>query len=311
VSGPEARAGVGRFGPGSLLSPKEIRAMDRRRFVPSPDGLELRTLMATTSSPFNLFGTASNAAQTLPITFQQKELRIQKMPDNLRALEPNRFLPPDTIHQIQLGLNEIMSSMTLPPKKALTNYNLLMRKIVFHPSVSAGSAQKLDHAFKAVLVSGHAPEPGLTTLVSSVNVLVSQVDTASIGPTNLATNDNAYILQLAIVIGQQMPAPRAPTIAKTSGHQVNPRVAITPLSNPTYVGNYEYNTTIQMLNVANNEVIGTAVVAKNGRYALTISTPLAVGKYKLAVRAVDEVGHIGHASRVFGLQVVPPRHHPA
>ena len=68
-----------------------------------------------------------------------------------------------------------------------------------------------------MLKSGHAPEPGLTTLVNSVNQLVSQVDTASVGPTNLATNDNAYILQLAIVIGQKMPAPRAPTIAKSSG----------------------------------------------------------------------------------------------
>jgi hypothetical protein len=286
--------------------------MDRRRFVPSPDGLELRTMMSTTStSAFAFFGRSTGLTQTLPITFQQKELRIQKMPNNLRALQPDRFLPPVTIHQIQLGLNEIMGNMTLPRPKALSNYNLLLRKIVFHSSVSAASAQKLDHAFKAVLVSGHAPEPGLTTLVSSVNQLVTQVDTASIRPTNLATNDNAYLLQLAIVIGQQMPAPRAPTIAKTSGHQVNPRVAVTPLPDPTYIGTYEFNTTIQMLNTANNEVIGTAIVAKNGQYALRITTPLVVGKYKLVVRAVDEVGHISHASRVFGLQVVPPRHHHA
>jgi hypothetical protein len=56
-------------------------------------------------------------------------------------------------------------------------------------------------------------------------------------------------------------------------------------------------------------VIGTAVVNKNNQYSLTISTPLAVGKYNLAVRAVDEVGNISHASRVFGLKVVPPKHH--
>ena len=84
-----------------------------------------------------------------------------------------------------------------------------MRKIVFNSSVSASNAQQLNHAFTAVLKSGHAPEPGLTTLVNAVNQLVSQVDTASVGPTNLASNDNAYLLQLAIVIGQKMPAPRA------------------------------------------------------------------------------------------------------
>jgi hypothetical protein len=135
------------------------------------------------------------------------------------------------------------------------------------------------------------------------------VDTASIRTTFLATNDNAYILQLAIVLGQQMPAPRVPTIAKTTGHQVNPRVSVTPLSNPTFIGSYEYGTTIQMIEAATSTVIGTAVVAKNGQYSLRVSTPLAVGKYHLAVRAVDEVGHISHASRVFGLQVVPPKHH--
>ncbi|MGA7498840.1 MAG: Ig-like domain-containing protein, partial [Isosphaeraceae bacterium] len=124
-------------------------------------------------------------------------------------------------------------------------------------------------------------------------------------------NDNAYILQLALVIGQQLPAPRAPTITKGTGHQVNKRVAITPLDAPTYVGSYEYGTTIQMVNVATGTVIGTAIVAKNGQYALHITTPLAVGKYHLAVRAVDEVGHVSHASRVFGLQVVPPKKHPA
>ena len=83
------------------------------------------------------------------------------------------------------------------------------------------------------------------------------------------------------------------------------------MSDPTYIGSYEYNTTIQMVNIENGQVIGTAVVAKNGQYALHISTPLAVGKYKLIIQAVDEVGHISHPSRVFGLQIVPPKHHSA
>ncbi len=90
---------------------------------------------------------------------------------------------------------------------------------------------------------------------------------------------------------------------------MNPRVAVTPLPAPTYVGSYESGTTIQMVNVTTGQVIGTSIVSQNGQYALHITTPLAVGKYHLAVRAVDEVGHVGHASRVFGLQVVPPKHH--
>ena len=283
--------------------------MDRRRFVPSPEGLEVRTMLSTTGSGF--LGSGSNTTQTLPITFQQKELRIQKMPTNLRALQPNRFLPPETINQIQLGLNQIMSQINPAPPRGLTNYNLEMRKIVHNTSLSASNVQTLNRMFSSILIASNTPNPGLTNLVSGVNQLVSQVDTASISPTFLATNDNAYILQLALVIGQQMPAPRAPTITKGTGRQVNPRVAVTPLDDPTYVGSYEYGTTIQMVNVATGAVIGTAIVEKNGQYVLHIATPLAVGKYHLAVRAVDEVGHVGHASRVFGLKVVPPKKHRA
>ena len=232
------------------------------------------------------------------------------MPINLRALQPDRFLPPETINQIQLGLNEIMSQVSPAPPRGLTNYNLEMRNIVHNSSLSAANAATLDRMFSSILIASHTPEPGLTNVVSGVNQLVSQVDTASISPVFLATNDNAYILQLGLVIGQQMPAPRAPTITKGTGHQVNPRVAITPLYAPTYAGTYEYGATIDMVNVKTGDVIGTAIVGKDGRYALHITTPLAVGKYHLAVRAVDEVGHVGHASRVFGLQVVPPKKHP-
>jgi hypothetical protein len=283
--------------------------MDRRSYVPSPEGLETRTMMSTTSGVGSLFRTTATTSQPLPITFQQKSERIQKVPTNLRALEPNRYLPPDTIHQIQLGLFEIIDGMSKPPPQALTSYNLAMRKIVFNPSLSKGRVALLNHSFTGVLKSAHTPEPGLTTLATAVNQLVTQVDTASVNPTFLASNDNAYLLQLAIVLGQKMPAPRAPTIAKTSGAQINPRVSVTPLSNPTFVGTYEYGTTMQMLIAATNQIIGTAIVNKNGQYSLTVSTPLAVGKYNLAVRAVDEVGHISHASRLFGLKVVPPKHH--
>ena len=282
--------------------------MDRRRYVPSTEGLEVRTLLATSSSGLGFLGTSTNTIQNLPITFQQKELRIQKLPQNMRAYGPNRTLPPETISQIQLGLNQIMSQLTEANPKALSNYNNEMRKIVFHSSLSAGNVALLNRMFSALLVSANTPEPGLTNLSSAVNHLVSQVDTASINPTYLATNDNAYILQLALVIGQKMPAPRVPTILKSTGHQVNPRVAITPLSEPTYIGSYEYNTTVQMVDVSTGAIIGQANVAKNNNYSLTVTTPLPVGKYHLALYAVDEVGHVSHASRVFGLKVVPPKH---
>ena len=43
--------------------------MDRRRFVPSAEGLEVRTLMATNLN--SLFGLQVNSNLNIPITYQQ------------------------------------------------------------------------------------------------------------------------------------------------------------------------------------------------------------------------------------------------
>jgi hypothetical protein len=283
--------------------------MDRRRFVPSADGLETRTMMSTTTgSGLSFLGGPGTTTQTLPITFKQKSLLIQNLPKNLRALSPNRFLPPETIQQIQLGLFEIMGSTRRPPPLALTNYNLAMRKIVFSPSLSQSRANLLNNGFTGVLRSANAPEPGLTNLSAAVRQLTTQVDTASIQPSYLASNDATFILQLADVIGQQMPAPRVPTIAKTSGRQVRPGASVTPLTNPIFIGTYEYGTTIRMIDASNGAVVGQATVAKTGQYQLQVSTPLALGKHRFYVQAVDEAGHVSHSSREFVVKVVPPRH---
>lgn len=287
--------------------------MDRRRFVPSSECLEGRAMLATsaTGNALNIFGGSTSATQSLPITFQQKEMRIEKMPLNLRALEPDRFLPADTIHQIQLGLNQIMSEAAPASPHALTNYNRALRRIVFNTSLSAGASALLEHGFAGSLKSAHTPDPGFTTLTTAVDHLVTQVDTASINPVFLATNDASYLLQLALVIGQQMPAPRVPSIAKTSGARIDAGLSVTPLSNPTLVGSYVYQTTIQLINPATNAIYGQAAVAKNNEYSLRVATPLGLGKHKFVVRAVDEVGHLSHVSRVFTIKVVPPKHHAA
>jgi hypothetical protein len=285
--------------------------MDRRRFVPSPDGLETRTMMSTTAgSGLSFLGKSTTTAQPLPITFQQKSDRIQNVPKNLRDLQPNRFLPAETIHQIQLGLYEIMGRMGKPVPAALTNYNLAMRRIVFHPTLSPANANLLNNGFTGALMAANTPDPGLTTLSTAMRQLTTQVDTASVNPTFLATNDASYILQLVNVIGQPMPAPRVPMIAKGSGRQIKPGISVTPLSNPYFVGTYEYGTTIQMLDTVNNVVVGQAAVAKNGQYQLRVSTPLAAGVlYRFRVQAVDEAMHISHPSREFLVKVVAPRTH--
>ena len=66
--------------------------MDRRRFVPSPEGLEGRTLLAGININ-TLFGLQLYPNLNVPITFQQKSLRIQHLPYYLEKIRPGRFLP--------------------------------------------------------------------------------------------------------------------------------------------------------------------------------------------------------------------------
>jgi hypothetical protein len=281
----------------------------RRRYIPSPDGLETRTMLSTTNSGLGFFGGGLSTTQNLPVTFQQKSQRIQKVPQNLRALEPSRFLPVDTVQQIQTGLFQVMGQMHQPPPQTLSSYNLAMRNIVFHSALTPQNAQLLLHSFNGVLKAAGTPPAGLNTLTTAMRQLVTQVDTASVNPVSLATNDASYILQLALVLGQRLPAPQAPTIVQTSGTEIKPGASVTPLMHPVFSGSYNYGTTVRIVDPAhNNAVIGAGVVSKNGQYQIKVDMPLQAGTtYRLRLQAVDEVQHPSKLSRQFVVKVVPPR----
>jgi len=127
----------------------------------------------------------------------------------------------------------------------------------------------------------------------------------------LTTNDYASILQLALIVGQPMPAPSVPGIARTSGTRVDATHNITPESQPTFIGTYQANAVVQILNDENGQILGSGVAERNGQYTITFDAPLEIGSYTLRARAVDELGHQGALSRPFMLKVVAPRATPA
>src|SRR5262245_57648001 len=123
--------------------------MDRRRFVPFPEALEGRTLQANINS---LFGLQVNTNLNVPITFQQKSLRIQRLPFYMNQIAPHgRFLPKAEIQQIQQSLFEIVDAIHRPPPSALDNFNYQLRPIVSHQSLSTADIQRLNYGFGAVL----------------------------------------------------------------------------------------------------------------------------------------------------------------
>jgi hypothetical protein len=292
----------------SLL--KEIRAMDRRRYVPSSEGLETRALMASSPNLGSLFGFQVTSNLNIPVTFQQKQLRVEHLPFYLEKILPGRYLPKPELKEIQGDLLEFISQLHKPETKALDNYNYELRQIVPHQSLTAAGAAVLNYSFGAVLHAASASPSVVDSLKSTMNQLVTQVDTASPQPVFLASNDYSLVLQTALSIGRPMPAPILPKIAKNQGVQVNANHIKTPLKHPALVGTYHFHTHIQVI-TPGGEVVGLTNVRRDNRYKVVISTPLSPGVYQFRIRAYDDGGNFSRVSRLLVITVVPRRHHSA
>jgi hypothetical protein len=282
--------------------------MDRRRYVPAPEGLESRALLATTTNLNTLFGFQVNTNLNLPITYQQKSLRIQRLPYYLEKIRPGRFLPQAELDQVKVALNGLMDAIEKPPSKALDNYNIELRRVIPKQSLSPENLHRLNFAFTAVLRATHAPANSIDGLEAALNQMVTQVDTASPEPVFLGTNDYTLVLETALAVGRPMPPPVLPRILKNIGIQTNAQHIKTPLHHPTLEGTYHYHTQMQIID-PQDDVVGTAPVRKNNQYKITIATPLSVGTHVFRIRAMDDVGHLSKVSRPFVIKVVPMRHH--
>jgi hypothetical protein len=286
---------------------KEIRAMDRRRFVPSHEGLEVRTLQATNLT--SIFGAQINSKLNLPITFEQKSLRIQRLPFYLgKITNVNRFLPKAEITQIQNALYGMLDKIDRPPSKALDNYNYQLRHVVSQQSLSASDIHRLNYSFGAVLASAKTPTASITGMQSALFKLVSQVDTASVLPVTLGTNDYSLTLQTALGIGRPMPPPIVPKVKRNQGIQANVNHIKTPLARPHLVGTYHFHTFIRVV-TPSGTVVGAARVKKNNNYTVQITVPQPVGVHEFRIQAVDTVGNLSKLSKPFLIKVVPRKHH--
>jgi hypothetical protein len=279
--------------------------MDRRRFRPSTEGLETRTLQASNLN--SLFGLQLNSNLNLPITYQQRLLRIAHLPYYLEQIRPGRFLPKAELQQIQTSLYDMLEVIHRPPTQGLNNYNYNLRKIVSKQSLTANDIKSLNQTFAGVLNSAQTPPVAVNGLKTALYQLTSQVDTASVLPVTLATNDTTLVLETALAVGRPMPSPGLPKIAKNEGIQTNTQHIKTPLLHPAVTGTYHFHTNIQII-TPQSVVVGDAKVRYNNDYKVRIVTPLAPGSYKFYLRAVDQVGNLGHVSKPFVIKVVPKKH---
>jgi hypothetical protein len=282
--------------------------MDRRRFVPAPEGLEARKLL-TSVNVNTLFGLQVNSNLNVPITFQQKSLRIQHLPFYLdRIATHGRFLPKAEIKQIQESLFLMVDAIHRPPPQALNNYNFQLRKVVSKQSLTTADIDRLNFSFGAVLHSAKTPTGSIDGMKTALFKLTSQIDTASVMPVTLATNDYTLVLETALAIGRPMPPPTLPRIKKNQGIQASAQHIKTPLERPVLVGTYHFHTVIQVVTPA-GIVVGSENVHKNNNFRVRITTPQSVGVHEFRLQALDDVGHVSKLSKPFLIKVVPKRHH--
>lgn len=287
--------------------------MDRRRFVPTSEGLETRALLststATTPNLANIFGFQVTANLNIPITYQQKVLRVEHLPFYIEKIRPGRFLPPAEIKAIQANLYQVISKLHKPATAALDQYNHGLRPIVNKVSITPGDIKALNHNFGSVLTAASVSPSVISNLQSAISRLASQVDTNSPTPAYLATNDYSLILQTALAIGRPMPSPILPKIAKNQGVQANNNHIKTPLRHPALVGTYHFHTHIQVITPA-GVVVGQTSVRPNNNYKVVINTPLSPGVYQFRIRAYDDAGNLSRESRLFAIKVVPRANQP-
>jgi hypothetical protein len=281
--------------------------MDRRRFNPSPEGLEGRALLS-------LFGGKSASTNTtisiqdLPQTFKQKEQRIQNLPFFLEQTQPGRFLPPDLMTKLQVDMNAIVARLHAPTTEVVNVFNHGLQHALPKLTLSPQTARFLNNSFGSVLVHAGATPEAVANLQFDMNQL-ALVDSKSIEPSMLARNDYSLVLQTALSVGRPIQTPRAPSLAPNDGQKSKDGLSgFTTDHQPTMVGTYEAGATkigfmrMQIID-SSGKVLGISVVDSAGNYSVKLS-PLPDGIYQLRSQAIDEVGHVSNPSpHAFQLKV--------
>lgn len=262
----------------------------RRRLNPSAEGLESRQLLSVANRP----------AAIAPATLQQKASRIDKLPRYLQSLQTGRHIPPDLVRALQDDLRQIVGKLSRPTTGSLEAANLQFRNTVANASISREDAAALRATFVKVLESAGAPAPAVTALADDMDALV-RVDSASREPALLAANDYALVLQTALGVGRPLRTPKTPSLtpADDSGRKGD---RATTDTTPRLVGRYDDGASIQLLNEL-GQVIGTAIVDRNGQYAVSPTAPLPLGQNRLTVRAADSLSNVSRTSRPVTLTI--------
>jgi hypothetical protein len=280
----------------------------RRRFVPSSEGLEGRQLLSTSTTSANprlqapagahVDGTAASSQ-----TVETKLQRIQGLPFFLGKLDRDNVVPQPTVANIQNDLRLLVGQLHPGDSSIVAAFNRDLRKAQPYLTIRPQDAAALNRDFGAVLVSAGARPEVVTDLQRQMTDLASFASTRR-DPRIVATNDYATVLQLALESGRPLVAPTAPSLLGAD-HQGNKgKVRITHNSQPSLTGNYVPGTNIQIVDDANQTVLGTATVDPvTSVYSVKFAGRLPDGIYTVRVRA-ENSGYLSAPSPKLTFEVL-------
>ncbi|WP_435017540.1 Ig-like domain-containing protein [Tundrisphaera sp. TA3] len=271
--------------------------MDKRRFVPRSEGLEIRNLLSTASTsaanPAAVAAAANRGANAqvtantaVAETIQTKFQRIENLPFFLGRLTENNKLPDAAIAEIQTALRTNVAALHASTPQLVNKFNVDLRRVLTNQNIRPSDAQTLSNDFDAVLKGAGASATTRAQLRDGMNQL-TQFDSTQRTSAIVVANHYATVLQVALGTGRPLLQPASPRLTP-AGRTVSKGMDFTRSNQPTFTGSYTDGATIQIVD-SGGRVLGTsAVTDASGRYSVKIATPLPDGKYTVFARATDQ-----------------------
>jgi hypothetical protein len=171
--------------------------------------------------------------------------------------------------------------------------------------VSVAQANEMSSLFGKILTKAGADPFTAEGLQGSMNQLVRVNASNARNSGFLTANDYSLVLQVALAVGRPLPAPRLPRLAP--GDDSPPRGDWrTKETQPTLLGTYSRQSTMQIVSESGDTVFGSAATAADGSYAVRFTNALAPGSYVFRMRALALQGGISRLGKAFRLTILAP-----
>jgi hypothetical protein len=246
--------------------------------------------------------TAAVANSTVP----QRNQRIERLPVHLSGFDPGRALPAEVTGAIQAELYALVGTMTKAKSKGLQAFNEQLRGVLKSTTISPAQAGQMSGTFGRILASAGADPARAEGLQAAMNELVRVNASTSNRSAFLTANDYSLVLQVALAVGRPLQAPKAPKLA--AADDTPPRGdRATRVAQPTLVGSYNQQATMQITDLSGATVFGSARTAPNGAYSVRFSEALAPGTYQFRMRALGLQGGQSRPGKAFTLTILAPQ----